>query len=170
MAKLKLFNYNAYWVVPDRFMAGEYPGNRFYEEDTPQRIEALLELGLTTSINLTMPYDCIPYEPILLERADYYQIKVQHLRFAIGDFGVPAPSKMRAILDAIQQTIDQAGKVYIHCAAGIGRTGISVGCYLVEQGMSGEDAVKEVNRLCYYANSPETAIQKEFILAWGKQK
>lgn len=164
----KLPNYNAYWVIPDQFMAGEYPGHRFNEEETPKRIDALLEAGITTFIDLTMPGERIPYEPVLRERAGYYQVKTHYHHFSIGDFGIPAPESMRVILDTIHHTLANGGKPYVHCWAGMGRTGTTVGCYFVESNMSGAEALSKVKRLCYYAPSPQTKGQKDFVRNWKR--
>jgi ADP-ribosylglycohydrolase len=66
--------------------------------------------------------------------------------------------------------------VYIHCRAGIGRTGMAVGCFLVERGLSGSDALNELNRVwqqCGRAGAwphvPETDEQSRFVLEWTPQ-
>jgi len=162
----KLPPFNSYWVIPDRFMAGEYPGHRFDEERTPLRLDALLEAGITTYIDLTVPNERIPYEPVLRERAGYYGMDIQYHRFSIGDFGVPSTTNMRIILDTIHKALAAGRKPYVHCWAGMGRTGTVVGCYLVESGLSGDEALRTVNRLCYYAPSPQTQGQKSFVRNW----
>ena len=164
----KLPNYNSYWVIPDQFMAGEYPGHRFDEAKTEKRLDELLEAGITTFIDLTKPGERIPYETTIQERAGYYQTKVEYHRFSIGDFGIPSQQEMRKILDTIHQAIASGKKPYIHCWAGMGRTGTAVGCYLVETGMIGSEALLKVDRLCYYAPSPQTIAQKDFVKFWEK--
>ncbi len=166
----KLPPFNAYWVIPDTFMAGEYPGHRFNQSLTPRRLDALLEAGITTYIDLTVPHERIPYETILQERAEYYGITPRYHRFSIGDFGIPSKTNMRAILDTIHNALEKGEKPYVHCWAGMGRTGTVVGCYLVESGMSGEEALNTVNRLCYYAPSPQTQGQRSFIRNWQPKK
>ena len=162
----KLPNYNSYWVSPEEFMAGEYPGHRFNQAVTPRRLDALLEAGITTFIDLTEPNERVPYEPVLSERAGYYQIETHYHRFSIGDFGIPSSQNMRATLDTIHNALANGSKPYIHCWAGMGRTGTAVGCYFVETGMNGKDALLKVDRLCYYAPSPQTKGQKDFVRNW----
>lgn len=163
---VKLPPYNSYWVIPNQFMAGEYPGHRYHEERTPLRLDALLEAGITTFIDLTEPHERVPYEPVLRERAGYYQVEVSYQRFSIGDFGVPSYKNMRAILDTIHNTLAAGGKPYIHCWAGMGRTGTAVGCFLAETGLNGDAALLKVDSLCYYAPSPQTEEQKNFVRNW----
>ena len=162
----KLPPYNSYWVVPDQFMAGEYPGDRFYAEKTPLRLDKLLEAGINTFIDLTEPHERVPYVSVLLERAEYYQVEISYQRFSIGDFGIPSHKHMRSILDTIHNALSTGNKPYIHCWAGMGRTGTAVGCFLAETGLGGEAALLEVDRLCYYAPSPQTVAQKNFVRNW----
>ena len=67
----------SYWVEPGRFLAGEYPG-KFNIEETRQRVNALLEAGFTTFIDLTKPNETVPYIRVLLEQAKYYDVEVAH--------------------------------------------------------------------------------------------
>ncbi|HIE24986.1 MAG TPA: hypothetical protein EYP74_03190 [Anaerolineales bacterium] len=163
----KLPPYNSYWVIPQKFMAGEYPGHRYNEDLTPLRLDALIEAGIRTYIDLTESNERIPYEPVLKERAGYYAAEIQYHRFSIDDFGTPTQKNMRAILDTIHNTLAQGNAPYVHCWAGMGRTGTVVGCYLVETGMSGTEALKKVDKLCYYAPSPQTKRQKDFVQNWN---
>ena len=162
----KLPPYNSYWVTSNNFMAGEYPGHQYSETQTPLRLDALLEAGIRTFIDLTAPNERIPYEPILRERAGYYGAEVQYHRFSIGDFSIPSAKYMRKILDTLHKTLTQGNAPYVHCWAGMGRTGTVVGCYFVEIGMSGAEALKKVDKLCYYAPSPQTKNQKDFVRNW----
>lgn len=164
----------SYWVLPGRFLAGEYPGLQD-EEPTRQRIDALLEAGFDTFIDLTRSDETRPYANLLLEEANVYAVKATHLRFPIGDFGLPTPEQMNAILDAIEQHLRAGHKVYLHCWGGIGRTGTTVGCHLVRQGKSGEEALDQLSvwwrgvpKSRYHLHSPETLEQMEFIRGWAE--
>ena len=164
----------SYWVEPDRLLAGEYPG-KFEVEVTRQRIDALLQAGFTTFIDLTRPNETVVYDRILYEEASLYQVKVSHQRFAIGDFGLPTPELMTRILDTLDAELAAGQKVYLHCWGGIGRTGTTVGCYLVRRGRSGNEALKQlaawwrsVPKSHIHTRSPETLEQVEFIRNWAQ--
>jgi protein-tyrosine phosphatase len=166
----------SYWVEPDRLLAGEYPG-RYEVELTRKRIDSLLEAGFTTFIDLTRPDETIAYREVLLEEADVYDMKVQHLRFPIGDFGLPTPEGMKSILDTIDAELNVGKKIYLHCWGGIGRTGTTVGCYLVRRGKTGEEALSQladwwqaVPKSQYHQRSPETHEQLEFVRNWKEHE
>ena len=166
----------SYWVEPDRFLAGEYPA-RFETESTRQRIDSLLQAGFDSFIDLTRPNETITYLRILLEEAKLYNIKVHHQRFAIGDYGLPTPDIMKSILDAIDIDLKDGKKIYLHCWGGIGRTGTTVGCYLVRRGKTGEQALRQlaewwqtVPKSKVHARSPETYEQAEFIRNWSQHE
>lgn len=162
----------SYWVEPGKFLAGEYPG-KFNPEITRQRIDALLEAGFTSFIDLTRPNETVPYIRMLLEQAKYYDIEIQHHSYPIGDFGLPTPEKMFKILNTIDKSLQENKKIYLHCWGGIGRTGTTVGCYLVRRGKTGKEALKQlaewwqtVPKSRIHIQSPETAAQADFVLHW----
>src|SRR5262245_16824235 len=131
---------NCYWVIPGRFLAGEYPGGASADE-TRERVQLLLAAGIDTFIDLTMPGELEPYDSELPVSAEY-------VRKPIRDHSVPARAEQMAeILEWLDYALRSGRCAYVHCRAGIGRTGTVVGCHLVEQGLRGEAALDELNRL-----------------------
>lgn len=125
-------NENTYWVVPDTFLAGEYPGAR-EPAISVERINAYLDCGMDYFIDLTHTHELAPYAGLLAECAAARGVKVTHQRFAIDDKGVPKSiAQMRDILAALNHALETGRCVYLHCWGGIGRTGTVVGCYLAE--------------------------------------
>lgn len=164
----------SYWVVPGQFLAGEYPA-LFDETLTRKRIGALLKAGFDRFIDLTRQNETVPYENILTDEANAYGVKILHQRFSIGDMGLPNTAQMNLILDTIDSHLQAGHRIYLHCWGGIGRTGTTVGCYLVRQGKSGEEALRQlaawwhnVPKSRYHPTSPETGQQMDFILDWAK--
>lgn len=163
-----------YWVVPGRFLAGEYPGGEG-DFQTRKRLDALLTAGLDTFIDLTISRELPPYRLALTEAAQALGRVATYRRFAIDDFGLPGREQMIQILDTIDTALSAGGKVYVHCWGGVGRTGTTVGCYLVRHGRSGEEALhqlsewwKGVPKSAYHPHSPETFKQRHFVLTWNE--
>jgi hypothetical protein len=162
----------SYWVVPARFLAGEYPAAP-YEGRARERLNRFLEAGIDTFFDLTIQNELPPYLSLLREQASLRNIDVRYERFSILDRSIPMRGVMTGILTAIDSALAEGRNVYVHCWGGIGRTGTTVGCYLVHHGLSGQQALaqlaelwKDVPKSSYFPRSPETDRQVKFILNW----
>jgi ADP-ribosyl-[dinitrogen reductase] hydrolase len=163
-AALPLGNY--YWVLPGQLLAGEHPQGAT-PELTRQRLAALTAAGISCFIDLTEPQEMPAY-------ADALAPGVQYHRRPIPDHGLPAEEAlMSAILECILAALRNGQQVYLHCRAGIGRTGMTVGCLLAEGGVGGEVAIEELNRLWLasprsqqWSSIPETDEQTAYVRDW----
>lgn len=163
----------SYWVLPGRFLAGEYPALRYDESRTRQRLTAFLNAGFDTFIDLTCEGERPPYFSKMKEEAGYDGQEVSHQRFSFTDFHVPSHETMVATLEAIDTALAEDRKVYLHCVGGIGRTGTTVGCYLIRHGMKPAQALLRLGELyaagaqsLFYPHSPESEEQIRFIMNW----
>jgi hypothetical protein len=153
----------AYWVKPGLLLAGPYPAQR-WAHVTNDKLARLLQAGIRLFVDLTEAGETLPY-------ADKLGGKARHARMPISDFDTPSPSEMAAILAVLDHAVRQQQHVYVHCLAGMGRTGTVIGCYLVRHGMAGAEALKTLRLL--RANtpfarspSPETETQRRMVLRW----
>ena len=74
-------------------------------------------------------------------------------------------------LDLLDTTMQAGGVVYVHCLAGKGRTGTVMGCYLVRHGLSGEQALAQLQDLTRHRAdafwpTPQTTLQRDYVLNW----
>jgi len=161
---------NSYWVVPGRFLAGEYP--RTMERDSSvEKLRALVAVGVTTFVDLTTDADALePYDAWLAEPS---AASAEHHFFPIPDVSVPLSEDLtRAALDLIDNKLAQGEGVYVHCWGGVGRTGTIVGCWLARHGHQGEaslDRLAELWSSCpksQHKASPETPEQRRYIREW----
>jgi hypothetical protein len=158
----------SYWVVPGRLLAGEYPGAAD-EEFARAKLNRLRDAGIDLFLDLTEEgeYGLAPYEPLLAGLA--------YVRLAVRDLACPTVDEMVHILDAIDAAIAARQTPYVHCYAGVGRTGTVVGCYLVRHGLPAQDALSSIaawrrgtpNR---GRTSPETQAQRDMVLGWASGK
>ena len=137
---------DAYWVSPDCIMAGEYPGSED-PEYASARLCLLLEAGVAVFIDLTVRDELDPYLKVLTEEAERIGTMPEYQKWPIRDVSTPTAEEMTKILDAIDASVEAGKVVYLHCAAGLGRTGVVVGCYLVRHGLTGKEALEEIPRL-----------------------
>ena len=161
---------NCYWVEPGRLLAGEYPGSNS-PEATRTRLRQLLDCGVRTFIDLTREAELEPYAvllPALTREA------IEHHRFGILDHSIPdRPQLIVAALDAIDAAQRRGQGVYVHCRAGIGRTGTLIAAYLMRRGLDNEaafDRLQELWQECGRAKRwpvvPETDEQIEYVRRW----
>jgi ADP-ribosylglycohydrolase len=138
-------------------------------------VRRLLEAGVGCFIDLTDPAEIESYERWL--HGPQARDAIAYVRRPITDHGLPeSVAQTVAILDAIDGALAGERTVYLHCRAGIGRTNLVVGCWLVRHGLSGEAALERLNALWQssararsWPNVPETATQAEYVRAWREQ-
>ena len=84
---------------------------------------------------------------------------------------------MTAILDAIDSSLAAGKTIYVHCWAGVGRTGTVVGCWLVRHGRTGDEALAQIAewwkgmdqlKRSIHPTSPETSRQKTYVRNWAE--
>ena len=185
----------SYWVLKGKLAAGEYPGNQFSLNaatmvatlahqvialfssgfrvwNTPSRkIGSLMDSGIDTFIDLTEPGERPGYGSYLHRERRRRSRRSTYYRFPIADRDVPNKGAMKELLDLLDSEMNAGRSVYVHCFRGLGRTGTVIGCYLVNQGLSGSEALSRISELRKdvagsFRKSPETEIQRDFVRNW----
>jgi protein-tyrosine phosphatase len=148
------------YLVTQRILAGKYPGAK-RETDAKLKVTALWDRGVRTFVDLTQEGELTPYEHLLPAGAEYRRIAVRNVTS-------PSAEQTRQALAIIELGIWR-GMVYVHCRGGCGRTGVVIGCYLVEQGVAPDKAlarVHEMTRPLWSTPCPETAEQLDTVRSW----
>lgn len=155
------------YQVAGNLYAGEYPGH-WEEETAMKKVEKFRLFGITDFIDLTMDSHLLPYEKYLSQEMSRYS-------FPIQDRSVPVSfDLMDRIIEKIENLRSADHKVYVHCWGGIGRTGLTVGCWLGRQyhlnGTDALDRLKELWLTCpkseFVSFSPENDIQRLFVIRY----
>ena len=162
----------SYWVIPEKVLAGEYPGNQmrksgifrvlrtildqslaFFRHPSEgwstdnKRVKKLLGAGITNYLDLTEVDELLPYETLLNREAELLGMTINYKRVPIKDQNITTSGEMTKCMLFINESIKSGNKVYIHCLRGLGRTGMVVGCFLVEERLTGKQALKKITSL-----------------------
>lgn len=157
---------NSYWALPGRLLAGEHPVVAS-DAATRRRVDLLLAAGVRCFIDLTQDGEMPSYAALLPK-------KVVYRNLPIPDHSIPqGPARMREILQTMERALAGDDAVYLHCRAGIGRTGMTIGCWLRERGTAPEAVLATLNKL-WQQNAraarwpciPETPEQEAYICDW----
>ena len=132
--------------------------------------------GIDHFIDLTEPGELLPYQKIAEEEARELELSIGWERFPIVDLSVPhSPEYMSKILNAIDSALDGGKTVYVHCWGGVGRTGTVIGCWLVRNGRTGDEALRQIaewwqgmEKVYRHPRSPETRQQREYVRQWAE--
>ncbi|KAF8890878.1 protein-tyrosine phosphatase-like protein, partial [Mucidula mucida] len=166
---------NSYWATP-LVLACEFPWTPTAPCDAKCKLDALLAAGVRTFIDLTESGELKSYTHVLCARAELQGIDpaaIEYHRFPIRDRSLPeSVGYMYRVLEVLRDNRDRGRISAVHCRGGIGRTGMVIGCWLVQCGMArdGEEALgiiarewRTVEKCRRYPHSPETGPQFEFV-------
>lgn len=137
------------WIVPGQLLMRSYP-----------RSDELADIA-ATGIRLVINLDKRPHNASQMRAAG-----LTELHIPVPDFTPPTPAQIDQGVSAISTSLARNQPVLVHCAAGKGRSGTVVACYLVQQGRTVSEAIAEVRRL--RPGAIETGRQEGAIEAWSR--
>lgn len=82
----------------------------------------------------------------------------------IPDYGLPTPDQLASARADIGARLDAGHTVFVHCRAGIGRSGMTACAVLIDRGTCPEDALRIVSD-ARGLPVPDTAEQQTFVLS-----
>ena len=166
---------HAYWVVPGRLLAGEYPSSTDSDK-APRKRKTLLDAGVNSFVDLTEAGEANltgeplePYEGLLMAQAEARGLSVGHTRFEIPDTSIIDDGGYDDVLAHIKGELDSGKVVYVHCYGGKGRTGTVVGCWLIDnEGLDYEGTIRRLRELRRGSRKaregvPDTPSQREVL-------
>jgi len=164
---------NSYWATPF-LLACEYP----WTPRSSDKLDALLNAGVRTFIDLTQHGELRPYfGQVLTSRAKLQGIdhqEIEYHRFPIHDRCLPQSIEfIHSVMGVLRDNERRNRITVVHCRGGIGRTGMVIGCWLIQSSRvkDGAEALdiiarewKTVEKCNRFPHSPETGPQFDFVL------
>lgn len=164
----------SYWVVGE-FLAG--PNFCAWSEtETLDNLEELHRVGIRVLVSL------LSWEELLWDigQRDWLEEEIArrgftHYLFPIQDRATPTRHLTKAILDTIDKELSPPRRIYVHCAAGCGRSGVIVAAWLARHGLAtGREVLETLRDIRAGANlfelSPETDEQRAFCASWKQNE
>lgn len=156
------------WLAPGRLLAGCSPALGT-PGGTPQRVRTLLQAGIDTFFNLTLPNEHTDYLPVL--NAEVRSLGVPPAavqRFPLTADDLDIVHTLQRLLDALDEALNQQHRVFLHCWSGFGRTGVVGGCYLVRHGNTPQQALAWIDELRRGMQAPpiEDPALHSLVLQW----
>jgi len=90
------------------------------------------------------------------------------LHVPVEDMEAPTPEQLDTSLAGILRAHERGMGVAVHCAAGLGRTGVILACYFVSKQMTADNAITRVRRL--RPGSIETERQEQAVREFAERR
>ena len=120
---------NFSWLIDDKLAGSGMP-------TSVSEIEWILKQGVRSIV--TMTENSLP---------ESWVKNVKYLHVPTEDFSAPDMEQIDEAIKFIQNRLENNEPVMVHCAAGIGRTGTILACYLIKyQKLSAKDAIQKVRK------------------------
>lgn len=140
---------NFSYIIPGKLAGCAQPGGW---SDMRSDLAGLARMGIGAIVSLTE-------DP--LDLATLRDVGLRGLHLPVPDFTAPTLSQIREYVAFVDDCFEDGLAVVTHCAAGIGRTGTMLACYLVHAGMTATQAIQTVRR--ERPGSIETAQQEQCV-------
>ena len=128
-------------VTPQVFVGAQYNSTG---------LRRLAEWGIDSVVNLRTEFNDAAHGLA----PEYY------LHLPVVDDDAPTMEQMERGVNFIRQSVSRGGKVYIHCAGGVGRAPTLAAAYFVNQGMHLDEAVSLIQRARPFINIMPAQMQR----------
>lgn len=150
--------------LPGRLLLHSMPGR--HEPLDSVWVEATRE-GIQTIISLAEAKEIRTKSPSYACAIESGSVPCEIRMFEVPDFGVPADRPaFHTFVDKVAQDLRAGRVVLVHCAGGVGRTGMFATCLLMALGISASRAQKAVSSA---GSAPETEEQRSLISSYASQ-
>lgn len=144
--------------IPGKLWLGSMPG-RF--EPWPQFETAAQRGGVALVVCLTPRGELAELSPDYHAAVTAGRLPFRWQQVEMRNFGLPPePATFRRDIRQVADALARGDGVYLHCAAGMGRTGSAAACVLKALGLTAEDALRRVRAA---GSNPQNAEQSGLV-------
>lgn len=144
--------------VPGTLWLSAMPGRW---EPWPSFADEARRVGLALTLCLTEPEEIATVSPAYRAALDAGRMPGRWLNVPMRNFGVPdEATELREAVQAAVQSLQGGEAVLLHCAAGLGRTGMAAACVLKRLGLPVDEALRRVRDA---GSNPQSALQSGLI-------
>lgn len=139
--------------TPGTLLLHSMPG-RF--ESWQDFVDAAGVEGVEQIVSLTSFSEIQEKAPGYATAIAHENVPFERVEVAIADYGVPADGQaFAATVQQAAESLNEGNTILVHCAAGIGRTGLFASCLLQALGLNTDEAVDRVQQAGSGAETPE---------------
>ena len=140
------------WIIEGKLAASSYPRD-------DDHLRALHSDGVRALVTLHE-------RPVDQDKLDALSVAARH--YPVEDFAAPSLDQIEAAVAFIERNLAAGEGVAVHCAAGLGRTGTVIACYLVHQGYTPAEAIAHVRSR--RPGSVETSEQQAIVYTYARHR
>jgi hypothetical protein len=141
----------SFWIKESLLCAGHYPGD-IDSAVHLTKLNSLLDCGIRRVINLMEENEVNyggrpfrPYDSTLVKLAAIRGMPAPVcFRIPLRDAKAPSITQMESLLCLVNEGIKNQIPTYVHCWGGHGRTGTFACCYLMQEGLSANEALTQL--------------------------
>jgi len=137
--------------VSDHFLRGGQPDQDGLNWLQSNQVDLIIDLRGTDRDNAWDPPTSYP---------------IQVHRIAVEDFQSPELSQVEEFIQLADQAQQQGRRLFLHCKAGIGRTGLMTACWRISHGMSTDEALKLESIHSYAGTLRQEQFVRDFETYW----
>eukprot|EP01130_Rhizamoeba_saxonica_P004341 TRINITY_DN1777_c0_g1_i1.p1 TRINITY_DN1777_c0_g1~~TRINITY_DN1777_c0_g1_i1.p1 ORF type:complete len:317 (-),score=64.03 TRINITY_DN1777_c0_g1_i1:57-1007(-) len=114
------------WLVPDKFLIGEKPGNYNNIEDD---FNGFIDAGITTVVCLIGEYKTLDrykssYPSKVEQLINNREVSMRFVFFPVPDFQIAKEEHILRLVQFLKRELLHGETIYMHCLGGHGRTGL----------------------------------------------
>lgn len=90
-------------------------------------------------------------------------------RIPVEDFQSPTLEQVEEFIELVDRARQEDQKVFLHCKAGIGRTGLMTACWRISQGLSAREALEAETIQSYHGHLRQEQFVRDFEAHWRRK-